>query len=489
MESSDLPSRWYEEIFQSLPVIAQNGPPPSLPEPLSRKDETALSIGFVAILVVTALANLIFCLPQRSSVFSESESANVSQTQHLKEGRVDTLALTGLRGFAALHVAVGHYCSVSPLHLDLIGGASMSFFYLLSGFVMTLGYAKDLVAGDGNTNLRDFNKRRFWRNRFARLFPMYMLTNILFFAVLHYGFKGKPMVGMLSSTNFDFNLILTFLGLNMWIYPIDAWLPFDRDCCYHSVALPANFVTWTVQTMAVFYIVFPYMLPWLKAVKKRRLMIHLLFWLQAVTFLSIVMIGTFGANNFSVAYWTARAWPLSRIPVFAMGCLSAVERMHGGGHVTCRFRSTGGSEARRWGWRASILGLCYILLLVAGVVINRVPVKNAKIGAYRDPMVRAFLEALVPLLFIDLILALTHCGENGILARLCRSKPMEWMGDIAMSFYMVHFSVILVVSMCLPHSFQSLTYWVVLGSFALAIFIGWFLTKFFEDPCRKCLRA
>ena len=115
---------------------------------------------------------------------------------------------------------------------------------------------------------------------------MYMLTNILFFAVLHYGFKagdfglrvvaqlwlpsqGKPMVGMLSSTNFDFNLILTFLGLNMWIYPIDAcspetaqgcpvtlwaahleaWLPFDRDCCYHSVALPANFVTWTVPEL------------------------------------------------------------------------------------------------------------------------------------------------------------------------------------------------------------------------------------------------
>ena len=179
--------------------------------------------------------------------------------------------------------------------------------------------------------------------------------------------------------------------------------------------------------MAVFYIVFPYMLPWLKAVKKRRLMIHLLFWLQAVTFLSIasklnwdchhtiwrearhwnlgveipfvhcfvaapqlqhgtsaylrkcseyilslsqlrcetthqvrdrhvlkaifacssmlcstihfecsqVMIGTFGANNFSVAYWTARAWPLSRIPVFGMGCLSAVERMHGGGVFRC----------------------------------------------------------------------------------------------------------------------------------------------------------
>ncbi len=42
-----------------------------------------------------------------------------------------------------------------------------------------------------------------------------------------------------------------------------------------------------VQTMAVFYIIFPYMLPWLKAVKRRRLMIHVLFWLQATTFLSI----------------------------------------------------------------------------------------------------------------------------------------------------------------------------------------------------------
>eukprot|EP00435_Cladocopium_sp_Y103_P054416 s257_g17.t1 len=161
----------------------------------------------------------------------------------------------------------------------------------LSAFTYLPFHCKPMASawlqGDGNTNLRDFNKRRFWRNRFARLFPMYMLTNILFFAVLHYGFQGKPMVGMLSSTNFDFNLILTFLGLNMWIYPIDAWLPADLDCCYHSVALPANFVTWTVQTMAVFYIVFPYMLPWLKAVKKRRLMIHLLFWLQAATFLAI----------------------------------------------------------------------------------------------------------------------------------------------------------------------------------------------------------
>jgi len=486
MELSDSAPRFAEQMLQSLPYLDQNGPPwPQMPEtfpaPFSWKDDTALSACFVAILLVTALANIIFCLPQRPSA-SETESNSASQAQQLKEGRVDTLALTGLRGFAALHVAVGHYCSFSPLHVDLIGGASMSFFYLLSGFVMTLGYAKDLLAAEGSVSFRDFNKRRFWRNRFARLFPMYMLTNALYFVALHFGSQGQAAGPLLSSTDFDFNLILTILGLNMWIFPIDAWLPVDaKKCCSHSVALPTNFVTWTVQTMAVFYIIFPYMLPWLKAVKRRRLMIHVLFWLQATTFLAIF-------RGFNVSYWTARAWPLSRIPVFAMGCLSAVERMHGGGHVTFRLRS-GGSEPRRWGWRASVLGLCYVLLLAAGVVMNQVPVKDPNLAMRRDPMVRAFWEALVPLLFIDLILALTHCGENGILARLCRSKPMEWMGDIAMSFYMVHITVLLVVVECLPGKFKDLTNWVVLGSFAGAVFMGWFLTKFFEDPCRKCLRA
>ena len=57
--------------------------------------------------------------------------------------RVDTSALTGLRGLAALHVALGHYGAFSEIGVDLMGGAAMPFFYLLSGFVMTLGYGRD----------------------------------------------------------------------------------------------------------------------------------------------------------------------------------------------------------------------------------------------------------------------------------------------------------------------------------------------------------
>ena len=50
---------------------------------------------------------------------------------------------------------------------------------------------------------------------------MYMLTNVVYFLIMHFSSTGTPP-GMLSSSRLDFNLLLTFLGLNMWIYPLDV---------------------------------------------------------------------------------------------------------------------------------------------------------------------------------------------------------------------------------------------------------------------------
>ncbi|CAJ1328202.1 unnamed protein product [Effrenium voratum] len=482
---SEFNSRAYEHLFQSLPDLGQEAPPLG-PQPLSWEHDTATSICLVAILSLTAAANLIFFMPRavsaREGLNGTAGTAlnGATAASGLMKGRVDTLALTGLRGFAALHVAVGHYASASPLHVDLIGGASMSFFYLLSGFVMTLGYAKDLLADD-SSNFRDFNKKRFWRNRFARLFPMYMLTNVAIFLVMHY-LGDNAMEGM-SSGKFDMNLVFTILGLNMWIYPLDAWLPQTQQ-----IELPSNLVTWTVQTMAVFYLIFPSMLPWLKAVRRRKLTVHLLFWLQATTFMAIVCLGLFGIDNFNWAYWTARAWPLSRVPVFAMGCLAAVERLHGGGNFT-PFCCRGDAQAGDYGRRATILGFSYILLLALAVGINQVPLTDRYWMSVREAMVRSSWEAFVPLLFIDLILALTHCGDSGILARACRSKPMEWMGEIAMSFYMIHFGLLMTVLMGTKIGYAEVPWWLLFSCFAGALLAGWLLTRFVEDPSRKCLRG
>ena len=59
--------------------------------------------------------------------------------------------------------------------------------YLLSGFVMTLGYGQSAYADDGccggggaAAGVKSFDRWKFWRNRFARLAPVYYITNLFF---------------------------------------------------------------------------------------------------------------------------------------------------------------------------------------------------------------------------------------------------------------------------------------------------------------------
>ena len=78
--------------------------------------------------------------------------------------RLDTRSLDGLRGLAAMHVAIGHYVSFTGLagrFSDLQAGSSMGLFYLLSGFVMArlvrlcrnMEYIAPILRGAININI------------------------------------------------------------------------------------------------------------------------------------------------------------------------------------------------------------------------------------------------------------------------------------------------------------------------------------------------
>jgi hypothetical protein len=197
--------------------------------------------------------------------------------------RVDTAALTGMRGAAALHVAVGHYMSFSEMQLDGMGGAAMPFLsvprapirqpdgltvterralsaqlatlrrhtdsavvctrsYLLSGFVMTLGYSK------GNK----MNTRKFFQNRCARLLPVFYLTNLLPVLLLIISSAPLALIGWRSDALDDasvpvLNAGLTLFAANSWLAPLYGI----------SGVMPINGVTWTITTMGFFYMVFP----------------------------------------------------------------------------------------------------------------------------------------------------------------------------------------------------------------------------------------
>ena len=59
--------------------------------------------------------------------------------------RLDTSALDGLRGVAALHIALGHYAA-NVAGVDIMGGSSIGAFYTISGFVMVFGYGQVSLA-------------------------------------------------------------------------------------------------------------------------------------------------------------------------------------------------------------------------------------------------------------------------------------------------------------------------------------------------------
>ena len=85
-------------------------------------------------------------------------------------------ALTGLRCFAAINIVLFHFSNpqwfgwLAPV--VNAGYASVSFFILLSGFVLAYNYA-------GRAREGKLDRVRFWKARFTRLYPIYLLSLLL----------------------------------------------------------------------------------------------------------------------------------------------------------------------------------------------------------------------------------------------------------------------------------------------------------------------
>ena len=85
-------------------------------------------------------------------------------------------ALTGLRAFAAVNIVLFHFSNPDwfGIFAPIVnaGYASVSFFILLSGYVLAYNYASRAREGK-------LENVRFWKARFTRIYPIYLLSFIL----------------------------------------------------------------------------------------------------------------------------------------------------------------------------------------------------------------------------------------------------------------------------------------------------------------------
>jgi peptidoglycan/LPS O-acetylase OafA/YrhL len=97
--------------------------------------------------------------------------------------------LTGLRGLAALYVAIYHMFSpwlrsqpISPFHISTFlqhGYMSVDMFFILSGFVITLSSKKLFETGINRSAYILFMKRRF-----SRIYPIYIIVTLIAFGFI-----------------------------------------------------------------------------------------------------------------------------------------------------------------------------------------------------------------------------------------------------------------------------------------------------------------
>ena len=144
-------------------------------------------------------------------------------------------ALTGLRCFAAINIVFFHFSN--PQWFGFMapvvnaGFASVSFFILLSGFVLAYNYAGRARAGE-------LDKMRFWEARLTRLYPIYLLSLLLSWRVVRLEY-GAHTHGM-----FWLGMVLTPLLLQGWVPSLATFL---------------NTPAWTMSAESFYYVLFPWM--------------------------------------------------------------------------------------------------------------------------------------------------------------------------------------------------------------------------------------
>ncbi len=124
--------------------------------------------------------------------------------------------LTGIRGIAALLIAAYHFSTTKTgnLHnLISLDGAYLAVdaFFILSGFVLALSYARSfsgVITGE--------NYRSFLLKRFLRIYPAYFCILLIYVAKITVNISGDGAGAKFTTTDYFSN----FLMLNTWA--IDA---------------------------------------------------------------------------------------------------------------------------------------------------------------------------------------------------------------------------------------------------------------------------
>ncbi len=346
-------------------------------------------------------------------------------------------ALNALRFWAAVAVFVSHlgYLRGFPVVGEVQGlllsrgHAGVTFFFILSGFILAYAYHDRLLASGVS---RATALKQFFIARFARIYPVHALT--LAVAVV--------MGGAEKLSNHLAELVVSTLLLH-------SWLPIRP---FHPVF---NGPSWSLAHEAFFYALFPFLLP---------------FFLNTTRAMGVTVVaGLFAGLVCLACLWPSTSiflfmyFPPARLAEFMTGIV--LFRLH-------RDRVGSGFQAAGGGTRATLTEVMCLALIIL-----------TAISAYYVPRNLEWSLLYVPAFALTIFV---FASEGGAVSRWL-SRPLWFhLGEVSYSFYMFH---LMILTVAYWHRSTLGPYGMALAAFAATLAVSLLCYRYFELPMRAKINA
>ena len=360
-------------------------------------------------------------------------------------------ALIALRFFAVMLIVIHHlrYLFIPRLlNNENFGILGVTFFLILSGFVISLAYRRFTRTADSFYFL--------W-NRIVRIYPLHLIT--FFICLLIFFLRG-------------FSIDIATAVVNVFL--LQSFFP-SKDIYFSFNAL-----SWMLSTLFFFYIVFSI------ANHKPRLFLWLYFISLASLLLSMAYIEVNQkGDDLWFRLWLLYVFPLNKLAVILLGV------------GTSRLFLNNLRKLKEWMGKmyATLLEVIVLLLTIDFIAWNNFTRFTKSVLVYiHIPFVKSldlfnvnYLSAPI----ITLLLIAVFTLEKGIIAQFLTTRPLLFLGEISFSIFISHQ---LFINYVLNHYKSSLFYtfgqpMTLVLSMLLIIVSSSLIYLFIEDPLRRRLRV
>ncbi|OOE14590.1 acyltransferase family protein [Fictibacillus arsenicus] len=334
--------------------------------------------------------------------------------------------LTSFRFFAALMVYLYHVGIGADYKTGYLG---VSFFFILSGFILVYNYKEKLNEFD------PIQLKKFYIARVAKIYPIHLFTFLL--AVPYYFFIPLKHESFLYIFQAITNIAL-----------IHSFIPFGN--------VSFNGVSWSLSDEMFFYLLFPFIIYYgfkLSLVNSLKLI--------GATWIITLLLALYLPSESSFSQWFFYFFPGIRIIEFLGGMFLGAIYL----------------KVRRRFYKSfllfSSLEVMSILFFITMVFISPQFTQNLRYGLI-------FIPSILLIIFV-------FAFQRGFLSKLFSNKLFVYLGNISFSFYMVH-NLFLSYIMFLwkPNIDQG---FVILICLLLSTLSSSLLYHFLEEPMRKKVKA